>query len=399
MKVTVPYPVFASAFKLAARVSSRDLQPIMRQVCIQASADSGIAALTASDFENHIDIQLPHAMVAVGGTAMLDPEIVKAAFAAGKGAESVTIEGNATGSKIKVGKQTFAASDLNAADFMAQQIFAQPTIGPAIGSIQCETALLAYGLKTALVSVSTDDTRPALMGVSLETDGSRLTMVATDGRRLHKTAFPAAISTTEERLSIIVPSRGGELIQHIITGLDTEITVHRADVREDVQLTTPTLGNRGQVTLRVRLINASVPNYEAVIPAPNPDKTITVAASDLCEAVQVICKTEISLADLRKKEACVFFETDRSPGLKLYGETVKANSPDDFQLAVISSDVRQQGAVQLRFNPYFWLDLCQVIEESSYSLQLIDEMRPVVVRPTDEPADLDTLFLIMPTRV
>jgi len=396
MRITVPYSAFASAFKLAASVTARGgSMPVMQEVRIRAFADANLVELTATDFENRLDIQLAGATVEVGGTAMLDPGAVRAALAAGKGADSVTISADGQFSKIKIGGQTIRASELDAAMFLDPQ-----TLGPAIGNIQCETALLAYGLKTALFAVSDDAGRPNLTGVCLEADGGRLTMICTDGHRLGKSAFPAAISTTEERLSIIVPGRGAALIQDIITGLDTEITVHRADVLEDVQVTTPALGNRGQITLRVRLINASFPDYNRVIPAPNPDKTIIVAASDLCEAVQVICKTDISLAKQKNSKAMVKMETDyRKPGLKLWSAHAQESSPDDFQLAVISSDERHSGAVSLGFNPTYWLDLCKVIEEPSYSLQLIDGMSPVVIRPTEEPADLDTLLVVMPMRI
>jgi DNA polymerase-3 subunit beta len=304
----------------------------------------------------------------------------------------VTISADGQFSKIKIGGQTIRASELDAAMFLDSR-----TIGPAIGSIQCETALLAYGLKTALFAVSDDDGRPNLTGVFLSAEDDRLTMVCTDGHRLGKTAFPAAVSiaTDSQRLNIIVPERGAELIQGIITGLATEIAVYAGDV----QVTTPALGNRGQMTLTVRLIDASFPDYTRILPAPNPDKTIIVAAEDLCEAVQVICKTEISLAKQGNGKGLVRAETDGKPGFKLWSAHAQESSPDDFQLAIISSDARQQGAVKLGFNPNYWLDLCKVIEESSYSLQLIDGMSPVVIRPTDDPADLDTLFIIMPMRL
>jgi DNA polymerase III subunit beta len=113
-----------------------------------------------------------------------------------------------------------------------------------------ETGLIKNAIGKTMFAVSTDDLRPAMMGVYFDigTDSSRF--VATDGHRLVR--YENSNFTSSEPLTFIVPDKALHLVSKSLDGTECELIVSD----DHVQF------KSGSTIIITRLINEQYPNYD-----------------------------------------------------------------------------------------------------------------------------------------
>lgn len=232
-------------------------------------------------------------------------------------------------------------------------------------------AMLRDGLRKTSYAISSDETRYVLNGIFTSFREGKLTLVATDGRRLamveNDLEFPASHET-----DIIIPTKAVQELQRLLSD-SGEVLVRLSDSQISFSI--------GESLLVSKLIEGNYPNYRQVIPGDSTER-VELSREALFETVR-----RVSL-----------LSSDKSNSVKLvFGDNrieITANSPDVGE-ARESMDVSYTGKpMQIAFNPDFLKAPLQNLDTASVYLDLIDEMSPGVIR-----IDGSFLYVLMPMRV
>jgi DNA polymerase III beta subunit len=116
---------------------------------------------------------------------------------------------------------------------------------------------LRDGLRKTAYAISTDETRYVLNGVLFSFKENKLTLVATDGRRLAMVDIELEFPRSHEA-DIIVPTKAVTELQRLLTDDgDVKISVGTGQIAFDLNNT----------LLVSKLIEGNYPNYKQVIPS------------------------------------------------------------------------------------------------------------------------------------
>ena len=231
--------------------------------------------------------------------------------------------------------------------------------------------VLRDGLRKTSYAISSDETRYVLNGIFASFRDGKMTLVATDGRRLAMVdsdlEFPASHET-----DVIIPTKAVQELQRLL-GDSGEVVVKLTDNQVSFTI--------GDSLLVSKLIEGNYPNYRQVIPGDALERVI-ISREALLETVR---RVSLLASDKSNSVKLVFSENQIE---------VTANSPDVGE-AQESMDVIYQGKpMQIAFNPEFLQAPLRALETTDVYLDLIDEMSPGVLR-----IEGTFLYVLMPMRV
>jgi DNA polymerase III subunit beta len=229
---------------------------------------------------------------------------------------------------------------------------------------------LRDGLKKTSYAISTDETRYVLNGIFTSFRDGKMTLVATDGRRLAMVdadlEFPASHET-----DVIIPTKAVQELQRC------SASPAMSSSNSDSQISF-TIGDS---LLCSKLIEGNYPNYRQVIPGDSNERVV-ISREALLETVR---RVSLLASDKSNSVKLVFSENRIE---------VTANSPDVGE-AQESMDVIYQGPpMQIAFNPEFLQAPLRALDSDDVYLDLIDEMSPGVLR-----IEGTFLYVLMPMRV
>lgn len=243
--------------------------------------------------------------------------------------------------------------------------------------MQLERAWLEKELKKIVFASSQDSTRPALSGVLLKDMGKERVFVATDGYRLSLKTTMSAAKKKEEDLQkpILVPAR----ILKELMSLKEEGNVDVFVSAENNQV----IFYQGEVEIVGRLIEASFPDYEKIIP-----RDFSVRAVFDKQEMQNAFKT------------CWVFARETSGIIKLaVGKnkiTVSASTASVGQGSVDVEAKVEGEENEIAFNGRYLLELFSNIDEESVIFEMTGPLNAGVFKIA---GDNNFLHLIMPIRV
>jgi DNA polymerase III subunit beta len=228
---------------------------------------------------------------------------------------------------------------------------------------------------SVLYAASTDEGRPTLTGVKIETTEKETVFVATDGYRLSlkKLSFEK-----KKPANMVVPARAlGEIIKSLSEEKNKEPVVFEKTTDGQLLLT---VGDTGVVS---RLIDGDYPDYSRIIP-----KTHTTKA--------VVDKTEM----LQAVKSASIFARDNANIVKLLltkeGITISANTPQIGQ-NVVEVDAEVEGDdADIAFNSRFLLEFLNNFSEEEVVFEMTGSLNPGVFK---SKKDTSFLHIIMPVRV
>ena len=231
--------------------------------------------------------------------------------------------------------------------------------------------VLRDGLRKTAYAISSDETRYVLNGIFASFRDGKMTLVATDGRRLAMVdsdlEFPASHET-----DVIIPTKAVQELQRLL-GETGEVIVKLTDNQVSFTI--------GDSLLASKLIEGNYPNYRQVIPGDALERVV-ISREALLETVR---RVSLLASDKSNSVKLVFSENQIE---------VTANSPDVGE-AQESMDVIYQGKpMQIAFNPEFLQAPLRALETTDVYLDLIDEMSPGVLR-----IEGTFLYVLMPMRV
>lgn len=236
-----------------------------------------------------------------------------------------------------------------------------------------------------LYAASTDDMRPAMMGVLFEIEAKQLRAVATDGHRLVRLTKKMDVGA-KEKLKIIIPSRVVNIVQKSIGGEgDVEISISTKDQRIQFKA--------GETGIIASLIAENYPNYEAVIPLEN-DKKMLINRANLAGTVKRVARFS-SRGDVRLAIAkdTIMVSAENTDEGSAAEETV----PCDFGTESLT----------IGFNSKFIEDALNHLDAEEVNFEFSTPTRATIIRPkhegekntTDDKKGDDLLMLVMPVRI
>jgi DNA polymerase-3 subunit beta len=343
-------------------VSTRTTLPILSNVLLVAR--EGRLRFTTTDLDVGITGSVEAQIEKEGATTLPAKRLVSIVRELPSSEVEVSVDSK-NHAQIRSGPSFFKIIGLGEAEF--------PPLPDFEGAKEFRIPQIALrdGLKKTSYAISTDETRYVLNGIFTSFRDGKMTLVATDGRRLAMVdtdlEFPASHET-----DVIIPTKAVQELQRLL-GDAGEVLVRLSDSQISFQV--------GDNLLVSKLIEGNYPNYRQVIPADSNER-IVISREALLETVR-----RVSL-----------LSSDKSNSVKLvFSENhieVTANSPDVGE-AQESMDVIYQGApMQIAFNPEFLQAPLRNLDAEEVYLDLIDEMSPGVLR-----IEGSFLYVLMPMRV
>jgi len=238
--------------------------------------------------------------------------------------------------------------------------------------LSTDTNLITNAIQRTMFAVSTDDLRPAMMGVYFDIGPSGSKFVATDGHRLVR--FVNSNLTSDSPLNFIVPEKALNLVTKALDGADCGLTISN----DHVQF------KSGNTIIITRLINEQYPNYESVIPREN-DKVLRIEKSQMLSTV---------------RRVSVFSSTTtRQIRLQLTSDklTIRAEDLD------MSSEAKEtisceydSGEMEIGFNAKYLADILNNVDGEEAIFEFSTPNRAGIVKPADESDGEKMLMLVMP---
>lgn len=343
-------------------VGSRTTLPILSNVLIEAS--NGKLKLTTTDLDVGVSGEIPAEVEVEGKTTMPVKRLASIIGVLPASDVEVSVDSNDVAS-ISCGPSFFKILGLSESEFPALPAF------EAAEEYKLPQNELKVALKKTSYSISTDETRYVLNGIFLSFHEQKLTLVATDGRRLALVENELEYPESQDR-DIIVPTKAvSELQRQLGSGEFVSLKLKDNQVCFELE---------GKIIVS-KLIEGSYPNYKQVIPGQAEEK-LEIDRSVLLNTVK-----RVSL-----------LASDKSNSIKLKFEqgaiTLSANSPDIGE-SKESLPIEYGGKeFAIAFNPDFLMAPLRNIDEETITLDLIDEMSPGVIRTGQ-----DFLYVLMPMRV
>jgi len=230
---------------------------------------------------------------------------------------------------------------------------------------------LKDGLRKTSYSISTDETRYVLNGILFSFKDNKLTLVATDGRRLALVDIELEFPRSHE-VDIILPTKAvTELARLVSEEGDVKMSVSENQVAFEVDGT----------LLVSKLIEGNYPNYRQVIP-PEAKERIALERESFLNTVH-----RVSLLSSEKSNSVklVFSKNNID---------IIANTPEVGE-ARESLPVAYKGReFSVAFNPDFLMAPLRNLPNDEVFLDLIDEMSPGVIK-----VQSPFLYVLMPMRI
>lgn len=231
-------------------------------------------------------------------------------------------------------------------------------------------------LKKTSFAVSTDETRYVLNGIFFSLKDHKLTMVATDGRRL--ALVDEEVDVDESSYGeFIVPSKAVNELNRLMQEKGN-VEIKYADNQAAFALQDEKGVN---VLVVTKLIEGNYPNYRQVIPTETRER-ITLMREEFLHA-------------LRRAE---IMTSEKSNSVKLsFGKNllaITANSPDVGEASETIAINYKGKEIAIAFNPRYIIDPLNALANEEIFIELIDELSPGVLKINGP-----FLYVVMPMRL
>ena len=343
-------------------VNERATLPILSNILLQVQKST--LQLTSTDLDIGISCELPVRGVEDGGIAIPARKFSEIVKELPDGTVTLQAKKNNT-LLIECGQCLFRLMGLPAEEF------------PRLPEIHLDQAihlpqrqLKEMVLRTAF-AMSHEETRYVLNGSLLSLHDTKITLVATDGRRLALAEGTLAQKTPHTK-KIIIPAKTVRQLHHLLQDEGDAALVFLGENQVAFQME--------RVTLISRLIDGEFPNYEKVIPGESKRK-VRLARALFVEAARraslfTAPNSQAVRLDVAKNRMTIFKESPE------FGE-VKEELEVFYDAESLS----------IAFNPAYLLDALKVVKSEDVELELSGVDKPGVIRQDG------FLYMVLPMQV
>ena len=373
MKFTVSSSALLSLLATTGKViSNKNTLPILDYFLMELKGEE--LTVTTSDLETtiigHLKVESVEreGVIAAPAKLMLDslkefPEM------------PLEFEVNDTTWEIKV---KWTSGSLSIPGASAVSYPAMPAIGAECKDILLDVDMLIAGINKTIFATADDELRPVMNGVYFNFEQGKLTFVATDAHKLVRSMVECP--DVDFNASFILPKKPANLLRNLLAKEEAPV-----EVSFDAKNVTFSLEN---FNLVCRLIEGNYPNYNAVIPAANPNKVLI----DRVEFVNGI-----------KRVAVCSNPSTNLIRMDIANNKVNLTAQDiDFSVSAnetISCSYDGQ-PVTIGFKSTFLVEILSNIETPTVVIELADSTRAGVFKPVyDDKQQSETLMLLMPMMI
>lgn len=243
--------------------------------------------------------------------------------------------------------------------------------GDATYTFTMDQKVLKNMLQKTFYAASTDETRFILNGTLMSFKGNKITLVATDGRRLalteHELEFPK-----EAECEAIVPTKAVNELIRILKDEGT-VKIHVGKNQASFEF--------DEVTLTTKLIEGTYPNFRQVIPSQ-------------CEQ-RIAVEREVLLTALKR---VALLTSEKSSSIKLtFGKNklkISASSPDVGEAHESVPIKYNAKEIQVAFNPDYIMEPLRNLVNDEIYVELTDDLSPGVIK-----CDVPFIYVLMPMRI
>jgi DNA polymerase III subunit beta len=285
---------------------------------------------------------------------------------------SPTFAIDTTNNKVKITTDTgeYLLTGENAKDFPSVPHFA------GAEELRLDNVILKKIIYRTAFAVSTDELRPAMMGILVQARGNDLRAVSTDGHRLVKLDQKLSNATTIKQ-DMIVPAKALHLIGRTIEGGESTIHVNATHIQFSFDKT----------VLISRLIDERYPNYESVIPTEN-DKTMTINRESLVLSLRrVALYASATTHQVRfdvKKNSLTVMAQDLD-----FGGEAKEHLACEYS----------HDALEIGFNSNYLIDILTHLDSEKVVFKFSTPTRAGLVSPAMQQESESIIMLVMPVRL
>lgn len=230
-------------------------------------------------------------------------------------------------------------------------------------------------LRKTCYAVSMDEGRYVLNGIFVSIRDHKVTMVATDGRRLALAEEDIEVPA-DSQIEFIIPSKAINELNRLLQ------TTGEVDIRSSGNQASFTLRDEKGFTivLTTKLVEGNYPNYRQVIPTDVKER-VTLGREELLQA-------------LHRAE---FMTSDKNNSVKINltqnSLTITSNSQEVGE-GRESITVNYSGKdISVAFNPGYLMDPLRVLEDDEVFLEVSDELSPGLLKVNGP-----FIYVLMPLR-
>ncbi|HEY5894428.1 MAG TPA: DNA polymerase III subunit beta [Chthoniobacterales bacterium] len=363
MKFSVSKDKLAEGLQIVQNVvSTRTTLPILSNVLLQAG-ENGLT-LTTTDLDVSVRLTIEATVERPGGTTL--PARRLFSIVRELPASDILFDiDSRNGASIRCGASSFKILGLPEEEFPPLPKFENARV---FNIAQKE---LKDGLKKTSYAISTDETRYVLNGVLHSFRDNKLSLVATDGRRLALVDIELEFPRSSE-VDVIIPTKAvTELSRLLKEDGDVKVSISENQVAFELN----------GALLISKLIEGNYPNYRQVIPGEARER-VTLERETFLN-----CVRRVSL-----------LASDKSNSVKLIFSKnnieINATTPDVGEARESIPVIYKGKEMAIAFNPEFLMAPLRNLTNDEVYLDLIDEMSPGVIK-----IQTPFLYVLMPMRI
>lgn len=378
MDLVIPQGDLAfAAGRALGSVSSKSPLPLLS--CVLLEAESAGLRVTGTDLDVTTSVFVPCKVKTPGKAAVAARHFNDVVRKLPRGEVSLAIKGSQCEVAYGGGKGWSRFPTQAAGEF------------PRIPELKAETrlripgdALSRLAARTSYAA-STEDARPQLNGVLLETTDKQVSLIATDSHRLARATVKGAFAALDGK-GLIVPARALGAVSRTAEEATSPVEIEVAGGRNQAGFTTQV--GEFRVQIMTRLLEGEYPNYQQVIPKDNP-RELEAKREDLIEAVDIVA----SHADNVTRQ--VRFSV-RKGALGVSSTTPELGAGEQqLESAYKGEDM------EIGYNASYLLDILRSIPTERVVFRLKTSLSAGLIEPVGAlpAADESLMCLIMPLRL
>jgi len=366
-----------AAGRALGSVAVRNPLPLLS--CVLVEAESGGVRVTGTDLDVTTSVFVPCQVKTPGKAAVSARHFNDVVRKLPKGELKLSIKSNQCEVAYGGGKGWSRFPTQPAGEF------------PRIPELKAETRLQIEGDALSRLAgrtsyaASTEDARPQLNGVLIESRKDQLALIATDGHRLARAVRKGSFAALDDK-GLIIPARALSAVSRTAEEATSAVEIEVAGGRNQAGFSTRVGEYRVQIL--TRLLEGDYPNYQQVVPKDNP-KEMQAKRDDLIEAVDIVA----SHADNVTRQ--VRFALRR-------GRLGVSSTTPELGAGEQQLDADYQGDdMEIGYNASYLLDILRSIPTERVVFRLKTALSAGLIEPVGAMplAEESMLCLIMPLRL
>jgi len=348
-------------------VSNRTTLPILSNVLLRAEGDK--LELTATDLDVTIACSVEAKVKKPGASTVPVKKLFGIVRELGNSEIDLEVDDKNVCS-IRSGASFYKINGLSADEFPPMPKFKEDK------KVELPQEKVRGMMKKTSFAISTDESRYVLNGIYISLKDHKMTMVATDGRRLALVDEEVDISEKSQGEFIAPAKAVGELNRLLQDKGNVEIRY--TDNQASFTLKDE---KNGSVLIVTKLIEGNYPNYRQVIPNEVKER-VSLGREEFLHALK---RAEIMTSDKSNSVKLTFGKNNLA---------ITANSPEVGE-ARESIAINYKGKeIAIAFNPKYMIDPLNALVNDEVFIELIDELSPGVLKINGP-----FLYVVMPMRL